>query len=181
MIRPATIKDADGIAYVHVRSWQETYRGLIPDSVLDTLSLERRATQWRRSLDDPADVYHYALVMEVDQKIVGFANYGKEREGDSGYQGELFALYLLKEFHGRGLGRALVQEAADGLLKSGFSSMLVWVLAENPARRFYQRLGGVYVREKYIEIGSSVLLEYAYGWGNIRPLAKGEGLGASAG
>jgi hypothetical protein len=41
---------------------------------------------------------------------------------------------------------------------------VVWVLAENPARRFYEALGGKIVFEKRIEIGGASLVEVAYGW-----------------
>jgi L-amino acid N-acyltransferase YncA len=99
-IRQANVGDTDAIAHIHVQAWQETYRRIVPDSVLDTLSVERRATQWRHSLDDTTDVYHLALVAEAHGNVVGFASFGKEREGDSEYQGELFALYILQEFHG---------------------------------------------------------------------------------
>ncbi len=42
--------------------------------------------------------------------------------------------------------------------------MLVWVLAKNPACRFYETLGGQKVYEKEIERGGVKLIEIAYGW-----------------
>lgn len=170
VIRPANVKDAKRLAYIHVTSWWETYRGLIPDDVLDALSLERKAKQWERMLEDAADIYHLTFAAEVDNLIVGFANYGKERENDPVYRGELFAIYILKEFHERGIGRALVQRAVSGLLEMNISSMLIWVLSTNPSQKFYERLGGEFLREKPIKIGSSVLQEKAYGWRNVRDL-----------
>ena len=172
VIRPADGKDAEGIARVHVTAWQETYRGLMPDSVLDTLSVERRTKQWKHMLEDPADDYHLSFVAEGNGKIVGFANYGREREGDLDHQGELYAIYVLKEFQGQGIGRALVQETASGLLGLNIKSMLVWVLSNNPYQKFYERLEGLYLREKSIQFGESVLMEKAYGWKNIRLLAE---------
>ena len=44
-IRPAEISDALGIARVHVNAWRETYKGIIPDSVLDALSYEELTAQ----------------------------------------------------------------------------------------------------------------------------------------
>lgn len=169
-IRRAESSDAEAIACVHVTSWQETYQGLMPDSVLDTLSVERRSRQWEQTLEDPTDLYHLTFVALVNNTIVGFANYGKEREGDPRYQGELYAIYLLKEFQGRGIGRALMQDTALGLLDLNISSMLVYVLSDNPSREFYEKMGGKYVREKPIEFGGSSLLEAAYGWDDIHAL-----------
>jgi ribosomal protein S18 acetylase RimI-like enzyme len=172
ILRPAKVKDAEGIAYIHVTAWQDTYRGLMPASVLDTLSVERRARQWKETLEDTSNPFHPALVAESNRKIVGFANYGREREGDPEYRGELFAIYILKEYQGEGIGRKLVQKAAEGLLFLDLTSMLVWVLSDNPYQKFYERLGGVYLRDKSLQIGDAVLTEKAYGWKDIRPLAQ---------
>ena len=171
IIRPAEMNDSEGIAYVHVTAWQETYRGLMPDSVLEALSVERRARQWRETLQDVTSAYHSTLVAEHAGKIVGFVNYGREREGDKEYAGELFAIYILKSFQEQGLGRLLFQNAANGLLALNLTSMLVWVLSHNPYQKFYGRLGGVYLREKTIQIGDAVLFEKAFGWKDIRALA----------
>jgi len=172
IVRPARIEDAAQIATVHVKAWQETYRGLMPDSVLDTLSVERRAKHWEHILEDTTNL-HKDYVAEHNGKIAGFASCGKEREGDEEHQGELYALYVLKEFHGQGLGRLLMGKSAEGLLAMEISSMLLWVLAENPAQKFYEHMGGVFLREKSLEIGESILLEKAYGWKDIHPLAMG--------
>ena len=51
--------------------------------------------------------------------------------------------------------------------------MLIWVLAENPARRIYESLVGCYVRKQPITIGKP-LLEVAYGWKDIAILTKPE-------
>ena len=170
LIRPATLTDAEGIATIHVNAWKETYRGLMPDSVLDNLSIERRTDQWKSILSNPDDVYHLALVAEKNAGVIGFANYGREREGDLEYPGELYSIYLLKEFQGQGIGRSLMQKTTEGLLGLEIESMLVWVLADNPYREFYKRLGGLFVRDKIVEIGGASLKEQAYGWKDIRSI-----------
>ncbi len=173
LIRAAGTDDSNGIAYVQVTGWLETYRGMISDSFLDKLSIEQQAERWKQILSDPNDVYHRAFVATKDGQIVGFANYGKEHSGDSDYLGELFAIYVLKEFQGQGIGRELVKRVAQGLLDQEVSSMLVWVLVANPYQRFYESLGGVYLREQTIVFEGESLYEKAYGWKDIRPLAGG--------
>lgn len=166
-IRPADVKDARGIASVHVTSWLETYRGLIPDGVLDSLSVEQRTKRWEQMLEDRNNTFNMAFVALVDGQIVGFSSFGKEREGDPVYSGELYAIYLLKEFHKLGIGRSLVRESAMRLLEMNIKSMLVWMLKENSSRKFYEALGGTYLRDKPIEFGSTTLLESAYGWWDL--------------
>jgi len=172
-IRFANLADVNAIASVHVTSWQETYRGMMPDSVLDTLSVERRAKLWRHVLEESTEERPVIAVAEQGNKVIGFANYGKEREDDPQFEGELAALYVLKEFHGQGIGRMLIKKSTEGLLTLGLSSMMLWVLKGNPAQKFYEHMGGMYLREKSFEMEGSTLMEIAYGWKDIRPLAMG--------
>jgi len=170
-VRSAVATNVDAIARVHIDSWRSTYRGLVPDAVLDGLSFERRRDWWQGILNGPqgADV----LVAEDHEgRMAGFAYFGAERGNDPLYRGELYAIYLLKEHQQKGIGRMLVKAAAGGLLARDLDTMLVWVLSANPARHFYERLGGVYLREKSERVGEETLQESAYGWSDIRPLAE---------
>lgn len=171
LIRPAAPDDVDAIARVHIASWITTYRGLMPDSVLDNQSFERRRDWWKSVVNERGQ---QVLVAEEDHQIVGFAYFGAERENDPIYRGELYAIYLLSDYQQKGLGRLLVKSSAQGLLGLGMSNMLLWVLSKNPARRFYEKLGGVYLRDKPLEIGGVNLQESAYGWDDIHSLTETE-------
>ncbi len=99
-----------------------------------------------------------------DADIIGFVNDGQEREGDTEYTGEVYALYVLQPFQGQGIGRTLIQQAMTELQVRGYPSVLVWALADNPAHRFYERMGGPWLQTQTIEIGGITLIEDAYGW-----------------
>lgn len=170
IIRRATAEDAEAIARVHVASWRATYAGIVPAEFLAALSVEQRAAQWREAVTPGRQ--SYLVVAEAEGEVIGFAVGGPEREGDPDYVAELYAIYLLAEHQGRGIGRALVKEIARELSRRGLNSLLVWVLAENPARKFYEALGGRYLREKEIEIGGQPLLEVAYGWKSLEMLTQ---------
>ena len=167
-IRKATIDDASAIATVHVAAWREAYPGIVPDEFLRNLSVQRRTAQWVNTLSANNNMYHHAFVAEMDGQIVGFSNYGEPQLKGTEFDGELFAIYILRAAHKQGVGRRLVNAAANGLRELGRSSMMVWVLKDNhPARGFYERLGGVYLYEKPIEIGGAQLMEVAYGWRDL--------------
>ena len=167
-IRPARLEDAPGIAKVHVDSWRSTYKGSIADEFLAALSYERRAQYWSESLTAPQNASFLYVAESRPGDIIGFVSAGPEREGDSNYRGELNAIYLLPQAQGQGLGQKLVNIVMCDLCERGFSSMFLWVLKDNlPARKFYEAVGGAYLREKPIEIGSQILLEVAYGWKNL--------------
>jgi GNAT superfamily N-acetyltransferase len=169
-IREATIDDARAIAEVHVASWRTAYRGIMPDDFLATLSVERRERRWRDTLTNPHSTSVVYVAEDAEGRVAGFAAGGPPSATDpasfsyAAYAGELYAIYLLREKHGRGTGRALVRAVARRLAERGIRSMLVWVLADNPARRFYEALGGVPAGEQPTEIGGRQLIEVAYGW-----------------
>jgi ribosomal protein S18 acetylase RimI-like enzyme len=157
--------DAAAIARVHVASWRTTYRGLLPDNFLDALSEERYAERWQRAIADKGSGVYVA---EDAREVVAFASGGPERAGEDAFGGELYAIYVMRESQGQGHGRALVRAVTAGLREMGLSDMIVWVLRENAAaRRFYERLGGTYVRQQPITIGSALLDEVSYGWRSL--------------
>ena len=174
-IRAAIPKDAGPMARVHVDSWRTSYAGIVPDDHLAQLSYRGRELTWVDILSGD----HGNFVAETDTgEVVGFAGGGPERDGDPVYCGELYGLYLLREFQRRGIGRSLVSVVAERLLTDGFSSMLLWVLEDNhPARRFYGSLGGKPVGCKTVTIGGANLVELAYGWRDITSLAAESGYG----
>jgi GNAT superfamily N-acetyltransferase len=160
-IRPARIDDAAGIAFVHVESWRTTYAGIVPEDYLASLSVELRAESWREWLQAGTTL---SFVAEDDSGIFGFASAGRLREAIEGYDSELYAIYLLQREQKKGVGRLLVRELAEALRNSGFTSLIVWVLARSPAVGFYAHLGGAQVTAKEIEIGGVRLTEIALGW-----------------
>jgi GNAT superfamily N-acetyltransferase len=168
IIRYARKGDGYGIERVHVESWRSTYAGIVPDEYLAALKIEPRAAEWDRSLAEAAQ--QVIFVAEDLGEVVGFAMCGAERSASTSYEGELYGLYLLREYQRRGTGTQLVHAVARELYGRKFRSMLVWALAANPNRAFYERLGGKLVMQKEIEIGGKLLFEVGYGWKDITRL-----------
>ena len=162
MIRGAQPDDIPSIARVHVAAWRETYAGLVPQEVLDNLSTEERETMWRSALGEQSRTS--LLVCEHEGEVVGFAAVGPEREKHPLYTGELYAIYLLQAFHGRGYGAALFRKAVCSLQTAGHSAMRLWVLEGNPTRGFYEHLGGERHEQKTLILRGATLEEIAYGW-----------------
>ncbi|MGJ3223354.1 GNAT family N-acetyltransferase [Geobacillus thermoleovorans] len=170
MIRKATWVDALAIASVHVESWKTTYSGIVPDAYLETLTVEEKQTLWEKVLRQSD---HSVFVAEENGHVVGFISGGRNRASDgpaARYDGELYAVYLLKEAQGKGWGRRLVQALARDLAQKGIHSLVVWVLTDNPSRGFYERLGGEKVAEERVEIGGKALWERCYGWRDMQTM-----------
>ena len=146
-VRAARPDDAEAIADAHVRGWLATYRGLVPDAILDGLSVDRRATWWRDTITaetEAAAPVARTWVVEHGGAVQGFASTGPIRDQPDGLTGagEVFAIYLSPEARGRGYGRALFTHAVDDLHSRGFGPIVVWVFEANPgARHFYEGAG----------------------------------------
>jgi len=165
LIRRAVQEDAPGIARVHVDSWRTSYAGLIAAEFLDQLSYAKRAELWAQILAKPEDPGIIFVAESSAGEIIGFVSAGPGRENDPLHTGEIYAIYLLQEAQGQGIGTQLWDAAVHFLLEQGYPSLLVWVLRDNlPARRFYAAAGGQILREKPIQIGQQKLSEVAYGW-----------------
>ena len=168
-IRPATRDDIEGIAKVHVESWRTTYEGIVDEDFLAGLSIEERAKRWMETIDkDPP-----LVACNRRGEVIGFAHGGKERSGNyPGYEGEIYAIYLLEKYQGKGIGKQLTRRLVERLVAEGFQSMLVIVLAENEAKYFYEALGGELIDEGTLTIGSKTHRELVYGWQDLRELTK---------
>jgi len=168
IVRAAAIGDAGGIARVHVDTWRTAYRGIVSNAHLAAISYEKSEANWASAMKEGARICYIA--QEGSGRIVGFACGGAIREPVPGYSGEIYAMYIVQPFQRHGIGQRLLAAAADELLRRGISSIVVWALAENPCKAFYEKLGGAPVAEKTIEIGGKSLREIAYGWTDIRTL-----------
>jgi ribosomal protein S18 acetylase RimI-like enzyme len=171
-IRKAAIGDAQGIAKVHVKSWQETYQGIVSQEYLDSLKVEDLQPLWEKSLTQTAETSPVYVAVTTDGEIVGFASFGKERTGKFEADGELYAIYLLKKYQRERIGLKLLQAGLEELLGQKYDAMLVWVLEENESRKFYESLQPVKAGEEEIEIAGKKYPEVAYLWKDIKLLHR---------
>jgi len=162
-LRVATVEDARGIAEVHVQAWRETYAGLMPDSVLKGLSVDRREEMWRRSIER-GEANQHMVVVELEGRVVGFCAFGPNREDHPDYGGEIYAIYLLRDYHRQGLGRKLWEWGVERLAADGIESYVVWVLEDNPTCGFYERMGGVRVAERTETVLGALVQEVGFGF-----------------
>ena len=131
VIKPMeTDAEIRGKAFVHWKCWHEVYPGLVSQAYLDSLTLEKveeKAFRWRDNL----------LVAKDADRVVGFVGYGQSDEEGTG---EVFALYVLPEFHGKGVGQMLMDAALEEL--ADYRKICLWLVKGNSrAIRFYEKCG----------------------------------------
>ena len=170
VIREATAADLHGIARVLVDGWQTTYVGILPAEFLASFTYERHEAGTKELLHGlPSSAA--AFVALVDASVVGVALI-RELEGDGAeFSSELDAIYVSPHMQRRGIGSRLLQRVVQWLDDRGNSSMLVWVLRDNPHRRFYEHLGGELLNQRREnEFGRAKITSVAYGWRDLRTL-----------
>jgi GNAT superfamily N-acetyltransferase len=172
VIRTAHAGDAEAIARVRVDSWRETYRGMIPQGYLDAMKLEESRALWEKVLTAGSTAVS-VFVAEHGAEIVGFGSGNMLAEPKHGFDAELSAVYVRRDFQRAGIGRRLVTETAIALSQRahGASGLIVWVIAGNKgARAFFERLGAELVVEQAFHWDGVDLVEAGYGWRTLEAL-----------
>ncbi|MFF8673649.1 GNAT family N-acetyltransferase [Streptomyces sp. NPDC015242] len=138
-----TLADCDRVAEIRVRGWQHAYRGMIPQSYLDGLSVAEDAERRRTHLAQADSGVVNLVAEDTEGEVVGWACHGPYREGEvRTADAELYALYVHPDHLGRGAGQALLAQSVSRCAAAGHGRLLLWVLKENVrARRFYERAG----------------------------------------
>ncbi|MBM3541041.1 MAG: GNAT family N-acetyltransferase [Alphaproteobacteria bacterium] len=170
-VRAATPRDAEAIARVYVETWRAAYPGMLADHVLVGMSEDRQRAYWRSVLVGGRDIVHVA---EAGGGVVGFAAAGPARPFLPEAKGEIFTLYVLPDHQNRGLGRALLASSWAALAQRALVPMAVWVLSANPARFFYERLGGARAAERDSTLSGTAHRERGYLW-RTAPCSGGDG------
>ena len=146
IIRKREQKDCKDIAHVVTVAWNETYKGIVPESFLEELKNNEEGRA-ERSYEEFDINDNDKLVLEIDNKVVGFVNYGLSEDDQFENCGEIFALYIIKKYKGNGFGRKLVEEAIKEIKKLGCNKMIIACLKGNPSNEFYKHIGGKYIKD----------------------------------
>lgn len=167
-IRDARMGDADGMAGLYVDAWRTAYPGMVPDKVLVRMSRRDQAMQWAQAIAArPAS--DAILVAELGRGgIIGFGSCGPARRTILDQAGEIYTLYVRPGFQDRGLGRELLCRLFERSIDNGLNSALVWVLSANPARYFYETMGGRRIAERTERLWGCDLPQTAYGWPDLK-------------
>ena len=141
-LRKATAADALLLAKTRQIVWEETYRGIYPDVMLDAYDVDFFANRDRQRLENP--LHHFYLYME-EEACVGYFSFGPYNFGTyKDFDMCLNNLYIRRDYQGRGLGKKAFDSLRAHCAEQGISKFFCGCNAHNsPAVRFYQHMGGI--------------------------------------
>lgn len=175
-LRLAVRADAAAIGRVQFEAWRACYRGLVPDSVLDRLTLVERQRRWRRRLGFWGDGSKTIVAEDagegIARDVIGFASWGRGRGPVMRGHAEVYALYVQPDRQRRGIGCALLAELARRIEAAGYATCRLWMLEGNPAGAFYESLGGVWIDRSFLTLDGVSVPQVAYHWSDVARLAR---------
>jgi len=171
-IRAAVAADARAIARVHVQAWRESYRGLVPDHVIEALSVERNGAMWADILAagdlSIVHVIERPGIGSDEPALVGFGSATDALGSELGASAEITAIYLLDKVKHCGIGRRLLSGLLAALAVRGHRSAGLWVLVDNrSARAFYETLGARTGPQRVVTDAVAEMHEIAYIWDDL--------------
>ncbi len=150
IIRKCEEADIPSVMHIVTISWNETYRGIVPDDYLN--KMPKTEEERTKKAIERFQNGEKQFVLEINKEIVGFIRYGKSEDPEFTNCGEIIAFYILKKYHGFGLGRKLFETAVQELKKEGFDKMIIACLEGNPTGEFYKHMGGKYIKDSMFPI-----------------------------
>ena len=143
-----TSEEIEGKSLVHWQTWREAYDDLLPADFQETMTLEKCRFFSQKYPEN-------TLIAMDGKKVVGFISYGNYRD-ETIQAGEIIALYVLKDYYGKGVSKQLMHAAFVAL--DQFSEIYLWVLKDNKrAIAFYQKMGFTFDdQEQILKLGKPV-------------------------
>ena len=137
-VRPATIDDAEAIETVRITTWKACFRGIVSDAFLDNLTVtQSRIQRYRKPIEDAERSVLVVACSGLEVIGMGIAEQASDAQLADDI-GEVRALYVLPDWQGHGIGRALLECLTDALRTRGYRGAVLWTLRDRPpTRRFY--------------------------------------------
>jgi len=171
-VRPAVPADGPAIGQVKVETWRCAYEHILDPSVLASLDVAQEGVKWRDRLAEFSDK-EKAWVACEDQRVIGYVVVGPNRFPEAPCDGELQAIYVLPQYHGKGVGRLLMKPAVSWMIERDFESMAVFVFRDNPIGvGFYKSLGAEFHDSGSLEIAGKQYADESYIWRSLRKLSS---------
>lgn len=173
-IKELTLEDIPAYVKVNTLAWQESYKGLIADSILDEVvnNVENSIQKQINKFNNDKKNNIKKFVFKINNEVVGMTGIGKSTYEKYEDIGELYSLYLLNKVKKKGYGKMLFYHDVKELISLGFNSMIIGCLINNPANEFYKHMSGKLIDVVTNKVKGYDMKENIYYYENLKELIK---------
>jgi len=173
IVREATIKDTAGIARVWVDGWKSAYTHILPAECLEAVNYDTHEAVIRQHLTDISRTSAVFVAVEDAAQILGVAVVRATQSGPRGFTAELDAIYVLPSRQHEGVGHRLILEVARWSQTHAHRGLFLWVVRDNPYRRFYKVLGAEPLNQRQQQtLGNRSVTAVGYAWRDLMDLIR---------
>ena len=155
-IEKAQIEDVKSIVEINIKEWKNTYKGIFPDKFLNNLTKKEE-----ESIEKYKNKLNEYIVCKINNKVVGFLRFGKNKKGYNDDYAEIYALYIDKDYQRKGIWTALINYAFENLTPN-YKYVLISTLLQNDANLFYKKIGGKLIDKIIFSLENSDYEENLY-------------------
>lgn len=154
-------EDCKAIVKFITKTWNETYKGIVNDEFLDSLS-KTEEKRYENAINNFDEENNMQYIVKENNKIIAFLKLSKPKNEDGKEYVELQSLYVLKEYQNNGIGKILMQTAFEEAKKIGYKKMLIGCLEKNKSNDFYKKMGGTFIKKREFNLPNQTLYENVY-------------------
>ena len=128
---------------VYIKSWRATYKGIILDKILDTITVEKFSKIWKKYITKENNGIFGAFENDI---FLGFGAFTPDEEmADTLY---LDSLHIKDEYKGKGVGTKIINHLKEYARGKGYKGVSVSIICGNDrARNLYTKLGAVHLND----------------------------------
>lgn len=155
-----TIEDINQVRQIYILGWQNAFRGIVPQTYLDTMNL-----------DDWAPPLNGAYVLTDEKNILGTSSIAPARDNAFDGWGEIISIFILPHLISQGYGHQLFTFVKDKLLEQHYANLYLTVFEDNHrARKFYEKHDFSWNGERLaLNVGGKDLIELRYQYSIAAP------------
>lgn len=150
-LRRASEKDIPLVRELSMKIWPPTYSAIISSEQINyMLDLLYSESALKKQMKDQ----HEFIIISDGPEPIGFASISPL---DAKVY-KLHKLYVLPQKQGKGVGRFVIEQLINAIIRKGGNSLRLNVNRNNKAKDFYERLGFVQTAVEDIDIGSGYFM-----------------------
>ena len=162
IIRDVVYEDIDNIAKLYISNWKETYKGLLSEDYLNSLTKEYAVEKWNKYIKSENRIF----VAYEGNEFLGFV--ASKKDDDKPNYWYLDSLHITKNSRGKGIGTKLIYRVGQYALKSGYKGMSICIVKGNDnAKRIYEKLGAVHYKDFIDDFGGTKSNSEKLVWNNL--------------